>query len=153
LTFRPQATPIEILWLLRAGFILVAILASSLAILDTSVYDLFVICGDVVYIVLFPQLTIVLFWPWHSGTACLAGSTLGIVLRLLGGEPRMKLPALIKYPFYNYEKDVQVFPYKTFTMLVNLVFTMLVAYGDVKIKERRRRRRDEVVGRQEYEMD
>ena len=47
----------------------------------------------------------------------------GLVLRLLGGEPLVGIPALLKYPMYN-DDDGQLFPFKTFTMLCSL-FTII----------------------------
>ena len=48
----------------------------------------------------------------------------GLFLRLGGGEPLIKLPALIKYPLYN-EQAGQLFPMRTFAM----VFSMTTLIG------------------------
>lgn len=118
--------------MLRAGFILVATLAAIIAMLDNSVYDLFAVCADIVYIIIFPQLTVVLFSRWQSANSCLVGSAFGLLLRILAGESRMWIPTLLKYPFYDYEKHEQLFPYKTFAMLANLGLTMLIAFVESK---------------------
>lgn len=46
---------------------------------------------------------------------------MAFTLRLLGGETVLKLPAVIKYPLYDYDTKTQNFPFKTLTMLIALL--------------------------------
>ena len=40
--------------------------------------------------------------------------------RLAGGEPLVFLPALIKYPGYDYQTETQTFPFRTASMLLSM---------------------------------
>ena len=54
------------------------------------------------------------------------GLITGLILRLAGGDKGLKLPDLIKYPFYS-DKDGQIFPFKTFAMLCSLILNLVVS--------------------------
>ena len=43
-----------------------------------------------------------------------------LLFRLAGGEPLVFLPALIKYPGYDYETETQTFPFRTASMLLSM---------------------------------
>ena len=82
-------------------------------------------CSDLVYVVLFPQLLMVVhFKDWVNTYGSFMAYCVGLFLRLGGGEPLIKLPALIKYPLYN-EQVGQLFPMRTFAM----VFSMTTLIG------------------------
>ena len=44
-----------------------------------------------------------------------------LTFRLAGGEPMIHLPPLIKYPWYSEEDAVQLFPFRTLSMLLSMV--------------------------------
>ena len=84
-------------------------------------------CSDLVYVVLFPQLLIVVhFKTWVNTYGSLAAYCVGMFLRLGGGEPLIHLPALIHYPLYT-EKDGQMFPFRTFSMIMSMITLLLVS--------------------------
>ena len=84
-------------------------------------------CSDLVYVVLFPQLLIVVhFKTWVNTYGSLAAYCVGMFLRLGGGEPLIHLPALIYYPLYT-EKDGQMFPFRTFSMIMSMITLLLVS--------------------------
>jgi Na+/proline symporter len=59
-----------------------------------SIYDLFVLCSDFVYVMLFPQLTCVVYFRDVNTYGSLAGYIMGLFFRLAGGEKSLKLPVL-----------------------------------------------------------
>ena len=66
-------------------------------------------CSDLVYVVLFPQLLIVVhFKDWCNTYGSLFAYIVGMFVRLAGGEQLVHLPPLIKYPMYNEETGEQV---------------------------------------------
>ena len=59
-------------------------------------------CSDLVYVILFPQLLIVVhFKEWVNTYGSLAAYIVGMFFRLAGGEALIGLPALIEYPGYE----------------------------------------------------
>lgn len=69
------------------------------------------------YVILFPQLVCVVYHKKHCNTyGSLAAYIIGFLLRALGGEAILGMPAIIKYPGWN-EVDGQLFPFRTFAML------------------------------------
>lgn len=111
-------------------------LAAVLAIFIPSVYGLWFLCSDLVYCVLFPQLVLVLYYSNVNTYGSLAGYLIGMLLRLLGGEALLGLPTAVRY-FYYTEEDTdgdgqldhvtQLFPFRTFAMLVSLATIMAVS--------------------------
>ncbi|KAL5015962.1 hypothetical protein ScPMuIL_005551 [Solemya velum] len=126
LIFRQKASEQEILWAMRISIFVVGALATAMAILVESVYDLWYMCSDLVYVMLFPQLLCVIYLPFVNTYGSVAGYIFGLFFRLAGGEPLLKLPPLIEYPWYT-EADGQLFPFKTLSMLITLVSLILVS--------------------------
>ena len=90
--------------------------ATAIAINVHTVYGLFVLCSDLLYVIIFPQLTCALFVSFTNTYGGVCGFFLGMVFRVAGGESLIGLKPLIHYPYYD---DHQYFPYKTFSMLLN----------------------------------
>ncbi|KAL7647381.1 UNVERIFIED_CONTAM: hypothetical protein RMT77_000977 [Armadillidium vulgare] len=119
--FRQTATPNEIVWVMRAAIIVAALIATTVAVLIHSIYYLFKLCGDLVYVILFPQLLMVVHFKDRVNTyGSLSAFLTGFVVRILGGEPFIGIPAVIHYPFFDYEEGQQNFPVRTISMLVSL---------------------------------
>ncbi|KAL1480930.1 hypothetical protein MTO96_050631 [Rhipicephalus appendiculatus] len=57
-----------------------------------------------------------------------AAYVVGCFFRAGGGESILKIPPFIKYPFYDYENDKQLFPFRTFSMVLSF-FTLLAVSG------------------------
>lgn len=93
-----QASEREIIWVMRVGIFGVGCLAMVMGILIKSIYELWFLCGDLVYVILFPQLVSVIYLESTNTYGSLAGYLVGILFRLLGGENAIMLPAVIKYP-------------------------------------------------------
>merc|ERR1719348_1991833 len=59
---RPKAGEKEVIYALWVCICINCIIATSLAIEYKSIYELFVLCGDFMFVIVFPQLTLVLYW-------------------------------------------------------------------------------------------
>ncbi len=105
--------------MMRLAIFGVGILATVMGITITTIYGLWYLCADLVYVILFPQLVSVVYIPATNTYGSLGGYTIGLLFRLLGGEPLIHLPPIIKYPGFDYENNVQLFPFKTLCMFIS----------------------------------
>ncbi|MFT4552853.1 MAG: high affinity choline transporter 7 [Chlamydiales bacterium] len=92
------------------------ILATALALTVQTVYGLWVLSADLVYVILFPQLVIVLFSARTAPTSALVGISIGFFIRIMGGEVLLGIPSFAFEGFTEY-------PFRTFAMLSNLMTT------------------------------
>ncbi|MCB9690313.1 MAG: sodium:solute symporter family protein [Alphaproteobacteria bacterium] len=121
--FRPDLDGPELTRVVR---ILVAALGGSATVIALnvgSVAALWLLCGDIVYSVLFPQLTLALFDRSSNRAGALAGLLVSVVLRLSGGEPTLGIPAFLPWP----SMGAYPFPFRTIAMLGGLVTAIVVA--------------------------
>lgn len=81
----------------------------------------------------------------------MSGYVVGTLLRFLSGEPTLYIPTVTKYPMYDYENDLQLFPVKTFAMLINFGVTLVVSFM-VNYWTRRRQRVYTVENEKELEL-
>ncbi|XP_029840897.1 high-affinity choline transporter 1 isoform X1 [Ixodes scapularis] len=120
LIFRQNASEREVIWVMRVAILFVGAMATAMALTVKSIYGLWYLSSDLVYVILFPQLVSVVYMKQHCNTyGSLGAYIIGLLLRGLGGEDILGLPAVIRYPFYN-EVDGQLFPFRTLAMLVSL---------------------------------
>ncbi|XP_059159876.1 high-affinity choline transporter 1-like [Physella acuta] len=125
---RRKATDRELMWVLRVCIILFGVLGTLVAVFATTIYGLFVLACDLMYVVLFPQLVCVLWVPWANTYGSFAGFLVSFLLRILSGDAVLQIPAAIKFPLYDYSTDSQLFPFRTLAMLSGL-FCILVFSG------------------------
>ncbi|KAK0058927.1 high-affinity choline transporter 1, partial [Biomphalaria pfeifferi] len=126
--FRHVASEREIIWVMRAAIFGVTALALAMALCVKSIYVLWYLCADLVYVILFPQLLCVIYIKKSNTYGSLAGYILGLFIRIAGGEMAIGLPALFKFPLYDEKTGMQGFPYKTLAMLVTLLTLVVVSY-------------------------
>lgn len=120
----------EIIWVMRTGIGVVGILSTVMALTIPSIYGLWSMCSDLVYVILFPQLLMVVhFKPYCNTYGSLSAYIIAFLVRISGGEPLMGLPALIHYPGYEPETQTQLFPFRTMAMLMSLITLVGVSYG------------------------
>lgn len=89
------------------------------------------LCSDLVYVILFPQLLMVVhFKPYCNTYGSVASYIIGFLARISGGEPLMNLKPFIYYPGWNGTE--QLFPFRTLAMFLSLIsviaFSMLTRY-------------------------
>ncbi|KAL2737830.1 high-affinity choline transporter 1 [Vespula squamosa] len=136
LIFRQRASEMEIIWVMRAGIGVVGVLSTVMALTIPSIYGLWSMCSDLVYVILFPQLLMVVHFKEYCNTyGSLSAYIIAFLVRISGGEPLMSLPALIHYPWYDEETKTQMFPFRTMAMLLSLVTLVVVSYGTQVIFE------------------
>jgi len=117
-----QASETEILRVMKVAILLVGAMATVMALTISSIYGLWYLCSDLVYVILFPQLICVVYFKRSNTYGSLAGYLVGFILRALGGEPILGLPAAIKYVWYEHDgmENTQFFPHRTLAMLLSL---------------------------------
>lgn len=84
-------------------------------------------CSDLVYVILFPQLLMVVHFRHYCNTyGSLAAYITAMLFRLGGGEELLHLKAFIHFPYFEEGDDEagiwekQRFPFRTFCMLMSL---------------------------------
>ncbi|KAG5833632.1 high-affinity choline transporter 1-like [Anguilla anguilla] len=140
LAFRQSASDREIVWVMRITIFVFGALATAMALLTGTVYGLWYLSSDLVYVIIFPQLISVLFVKGTNTYGSVAGYVFGMLLRIGGGEPYLKLPPFIYYPGWSRESRVhhltknveyyinQRFPFKTMSMLASFLGNVLFSY-------------------------
>ena len=114
-----QASEREVLLVMRIGIFLVGIGAAGIGILVSSIYVLWYLCSDLVYVILFPQLLCVVYVPHTNTYGSLAAYITGFLFRILIGEPSLGIPMVIHFGPY--------IPPKTLCMLICLATTLSVS--------------------------
>ncbi|NQU25079.1 MAG: sodium:solute symporter family protein [Candidatus Nealsonbacteria bacterium] len=123
--FRPHASDRETRCVVRFAIVAVGVAATALALSVGSVYLMWYLCADLVYVILFPQLLTALFDRRANRTGAISGAVVGLILRLGGGEPFLGLPTLIPYPLQT--PTGCHFPFRTVAMLGGLATIWLVS--------------------------
>lgn len=114
-------------WVMRAAQVVIAALGCVMAIAIPSIYELFVLCGDFLYVVMIPQLICVMYLKGTNSYGSLAAYVAGFFFRLAGGEVALRIPAIIEYPWYK--DGTQYFPFRTLAMLISLITHIAVSYS------------------------
>jgi len=142
--FRPNASQKELGYCMKVTVVCAGAIAIALALAIPSIYGLFKLCSDLVFVIVFPQLVMVTYVPWSNLYGAISGYTVSLVLRLLGGEPLIHLPPTIQYPYYDdhsysptgevdHEGKGQLFPFRTFSMMMGLLANIIVCYVTHKL--------------------
>ncbi len=124
----PQASDKELIWVIRIGIFGVGAVATVLALTIKSIYSLWALCSDLVFVILFPQLLCAIYVPFVNTYGSLCAFVVGLILRFGGGEAVIGLKPFIKYPMYDEKLHRQMFPFRTLAMLVSLITLMVVSY-------------------------
>lgn len=125
--WRPDAGPERLRRVIRRAVVLVGTAATLIALQVQSVYRLWVLCSDLVYCLLFPQLTAALFDARANRYGSAAGLLVASILRLGGGVPSLGLPVLLPYPMIDPASGAVLFPFRTLAMLSGLGTILLVS--------------------------
>lgn len=122
---RPEITSEALIKVIRRIIWIVGISATLLALQVKSVYELWFLCSDLVYAILFPQLVTALFDKKANTYGSIAGFCVSLILRIGGGEPTLGIPMTIPYPMV--EEGVIMFPFRTLAMVSGLATIMVVS--------------------------
>jgi high affinity choline transporter 7 len=123
---RPYTTVNEMVWLMRGLIVVIGVAATGIALVVPSVKALWYLCGDVVYVLLFPALVLALWDPRVNRVGMAAGLLVSAVLRLGGGEPSLFVPAFLPYPEWT-DGGMVAFPFRTLSMVAGLVVAAAVS--------------------------
>jgi len=118
--FFPWASEKHMIRAMWFSIVISAVLGTVMALKVNTIFGLSYLCSDVVYVVLFPQLVLVIYGHELSNTyGSLVAFFVGLTLRFLSGEALVGLPAVINFPFYDEKEGEQLFPFRTFIMLLS----------------------------------
>lgn len=123
--FRPEGSAADITRTNRRMVLLLGGVAIVIAVQVKSIYLLWFLSADLVYVLLFPQLLIVLYARKISREGVIAGLLVGAALRLGGGEAQLGIPSLIPYPAGP--DGSSWFPFKSFAMVCGGLTTLVVS--------------------------
>ena len=125
-----QASDREIQWVIRITVVVTGVAGTALTFLDNSILAFWVLGADVAYCVILPQLICVLFCPVSNVYGAGVGYFMGILLRLLSGEPLIGLPPVIHFPGGEITDGVyiQQAPIRSIAMLFTLLCILLFSY-------------------------
>jgi len=143
LIFRQSASETEIMWVMRIAIFAVGGMATFMALTIPTIYGLWALCSDLVYVILFPQLLMVVHFPAHCNTyGSLFAYCLGLIIRVSGGEKLIGLPPLVYFPGFAepseeekleaLEEDrrpfgTQLFPFRTMAMILSFISLVIVS--------------------------
>ncbi|KAK3768201.1 hypothetical protein RRG08_031736 [Elysia crispata] len=126
--FRKKPSEVSQVWVMRGAQLVITGLACVMAIQVDSIYDLWLLCSDFVYVILFPQLVCVMYLKKSNSYGSFVAFALGLFFRLMGGDNALGIPAVIKYPWFSEADDIQYFPFRTLSMIISLVSLIFVSY-------------------------
>jgi len=131
---RPRCSEREVVIALWVIIVANCALATTLAIQYKSIYELFVLCGDFCYVILFPQLLLVIYWSKSNTYGAVLSFVVSLILRLLVGDKYLGLPAVFSFgkiiaqcPDDSTQMCEGELPYRTFIMLIGFAIHVLVS--------------------------
>lgn len=116
--------------MIRVTVVFVGLAGTTLTFLHQSIMLFWFLGSDITYTVMFPQLVCVLFFNISNGYGSVMGLLVGVILRLLSGEPSIGLPVTLCFPGCSLEDGIYIqrFPIRTFCMLSAIVATLVFSY-------------------------
>lgn len=122
---KPKITTQELMKIMKKSIWIIGITATILALNIKSVYELWFLCSDFVYCLLFPPLVCALFDKKANTYGAFAGFLVAFTLRFGGGDATLGLPIILPYPMI--EEGVVLFPFRTLAMLSGLITILVVS--------------------------
>jgi Na+/proline symporter len=116
---RPSLSLLEMKRTIRSSILLFGVVATVLALKVESVQALWFLTSDLVFVLLFPQLVFALFDRRANRTGSIVAFSVSFILRMVGGEPLLGIPALVAYP--------PALPFKTVAALAGIALLPLVS--------------------------
>jgi len=132
--FKPSISSAGLASVIKKIIGIVGVAATLVALQVGSVYELWFLCSDFVYCLLFPALVCALYDPKANRIGAIAGFLVAAVLRFGGGDSTLGIPIFLPYPMI--ENGVVLFPFRTVAMFSGL-FTILIVSRLTNIKSRK----------------
>ncbi|SEI07416.1 solute carrier family 5 (high affinity choline transporter), member 7 [Halobacillus karajensis] len=123
---KPNASSDQLKKVIKRTIIIVGVGAMIIALNVQSVYTLWYLASDLVYTILFPQLTMALFYKNANLYGSIAGFSTALFLRLGGGEPALGLPSFLPYPMINAD-GIVLFPFRTLACVAAFIMIFVVS--------------------------
>jgi len=123
---REKPSPAKMKKALHTCVIVVGVAVTLLALQIQSVYQLWILCSDLVYCILFAQLVCAIYDPKANRLGSAAGIAVSFILRFGGGEPALGIPRILPYPMIA-EDGAVLFPFRTLSMLAGLAAIIVVS--------------------------
>ncbi|CAN9510800.1 unnamed protein product [Ophioblennius macclurei] len=128
---RKQASDREMQWVIRISVVAVGVAGTALTFLDSSVLVFWLVGVDMSYTIMFPQLVCILFFKVSNGYGATVGFLMGVVMRIMSGEPLIGLPPAIRFPGCRLDAEgrmTQYFPFRTAIMVMSLLSILLFSW-------------------------
>ncbi|XP_050416213.2 high affinity choline transporter 1 [Patella vulgata] len=126
--FRRKAGDTELMWIQRVAIFFIGAAATAMSIYVDTIWGLFVLAADIVFVIVLPQLTCSLFLSKTNGYGAILAFFAGTVLRLGAGEQSLNFQPFIFYPYYDYETNEQLFPYRVFAFVISTFVLIVFSY-------------------------
>jgi high affinity choline transporter 7 len=121
----PRATDATLTRVVRHAVLVAGVSATLIALQVKSIYTLWVLCSDLVYCVLFPQLVLALWDTKANRWGSYAGMAVAFTVRAAAGEPLLGLPRWLSLPLDSAGLDTV--PIKTVAMVTGLATMWVVS--------------------------
>ncbi|XP_030002305.1 high-affinity choline transporter 1-like isoform X2 [Sphaeramia orbicularis] len=95
---RKNASDVELQWVIRVTVVLVGVSGTSLSFVSHSIMVFWILGSGITYTIIFPQLICILFFKISSGYGAVMGLLVGVLLKVLSGEPSLGLPVILRFP-------------------------------------------------------
>uniref|UniRef100_A0A672YZK3 High-affinity choline transporter 1-like n=1 Tax=Sphaeramia orbicularis TaxID=375764 RepID=A0A672YZK3_9TELE len=130
---RKNASDGELQWVIRITVVLVGVSGTSLSFVSHSIMVFWILGSGITYTIIFPQLICVLFFKMSNGYGAVMGLLVGMLLRVLSGEPSLVclLSSISQGALVRMAEDgmyVQRAPIQTICMLSTIFTTLLISY-------------------------
>lgn len=127
----PTITTKKLMKVVQKCIWIIGLAATLLALQIQSVYELWFLCSDFVYCLLFPPLVCALFDKKANTYGAMAGFAVAFILRFGGGDATLGIPITLPYPMV--EDGVVLFPFRTLAMISGLLSIIVVSRLTQKI--------------------